>query len=78
VALRSVALRQRTKFVVLKASDTRLTDGFHPYEPASDLRWTNGHAALPAKAFAGFTGAVEIAVHLAATTQYPNEGAAAA
>jgi hypothetical protein len=78
VALRSIALRQKTKFVVLKANDSRLADGFHPHEPASDLRWTNGHAALPAKAFASFSGPIEVVVHLAATTQYPNQGAAAA
>ncbi|HEY4174968.1 MAG TPA: Hint domain-containing protein [Rhodopila sp.] len=78
VALHSIALRQRTKFVVLKANDSRLADGFHPHEPASDLRWTNGHAALPAKAFASFTGPIEVVVHVAATTQYPNQGAAAA
>jgi hypothetical protein len=78
VGLRRVAVRQGTRFVVLKADDARLADGFHPYEAASDLRWTDGRATLPAEAFAGFTGSVEVAVHLAATTQYPNEGTAAA
>jgi hypothetical protein len=76
VALRRVAVRQGTKFVVLKADDTRLTDGFHPYEAATDLRWTDGRACLPADAFARFVGEIEVVVHLAATTRYPHDGAA--
>ena len=74
VALRRIVVRKGTKFVVLKASDATLADGFHPYEPADDLRWTDGRATLPAEPFAGFKGAVEVVLHLAATTQYRNDG----
>jgi hypothetical protein len=73
-----VAVRQGTKFVVLKADDARLTDGFHTYEAETNLRWTNGNAALPVEAFARFAGAVEVVVHVAETTRYPNDGAGSA
>ncbi|WP_158929145.1 Hint domain-containing protein [Acidisphaera sp. S103] len=78
VALRRVAVRQGTRFVVLKADDARLVDGFHAYEAAPDLRWTDGRADLPAEVFAGFSGGVEVVVHVAATTQYPHDGIGAA
>jgi hypothetical protein len=74
VALRRVAVRQGTKFVVLKADDPRLADGFHAYEAEKNLRWTDGNAALPVEAFARFTGGVEVVVHVAETTRYPNDG----
>jgi hypothetical protein len=75
VALRRIAVRQGTKFVVLRADDAGLRDGFHPYESTKDLRWTDGCATLPADAFAGFKGGIEIVLHLAETTRYPNDGA---
>jgi Hint domain len=74
VALRHIAIRQGSKFVVLKASDPRLVDGFHAYESSDDLRWTNGCATLPAQAFQPFQGPVEVVLHLAATIQYPHLG----
>jgi hypothetical protein len=74
VAMRRIAVRQGSRFVVLKADDARLVDGFHAYEAAGDLRWTDGSAILPVDAFAGFCGAVEVVVHLAATMMYPNGG----
>jgi hypothetical protein len=78
VALRRIAVRQGTKFVVTEATDERLTEGFHGYEPAADLRWTNGDAALPAEVFACFTGPMEIVLTLAGETTYPEHGKAAA
>ncbi len=75
VALRRVAVRQGSRFVVLKANDRRLVDGFHAYEAAGDLRWTNGAATLPVEMFAPFKGCAEVVLHLAATTRYPNYGA---
>ena len=74
VALRRIAVRQGTKFVTLKAGDARLTDGFHAHEPAKNLRWTNGYAALPAELFARFKGGVEVVLDVAETTRYPNDG----
>jgi hypothetical protein len=74
VALRRIAVRQGTKFDVVPAEDARLTDGFHPYEAAGNLRWTDGYAALPIEAFTRFTGAMEVVLHLAGTTRYPVNG----
>jgi hypothetical protein len=78
VALRRIAVRQGTRFVVLDAGDGRLADGFHAHEAATNLRWTDGCATLPAEAFARFEGGVEVVLHVAETTLYPNEGAGAA
>jgi hypothetical protein len=74
VALRRMAVRQGTRFEVLLASDARLADGFHEYEAAGDLRWTDGYATLPVAPFAQFNGATELVLTLAATTTYPDPG----
>jgi hypothetical protein len=71
VALRCIAVRQGSKFEAIFAWDTRLTDGFHPYETDGDIRWTDGYARLPATAFARFQGEVEVVLTLAGATQYP-------
>jgi hypothetical protein len=78
VALRGIAVRQGVKFVITEATDARLKEGFHGYEPAGELRWTNGDAALPAEAFARFTGPLEIVLTLAGASTYPDYGEAAA
>jgi hypothetical protein len=41
-----------------------LAEGFHPFEAASGLRWTDGDAVVPAGLFAGFAGTVELVVHV--------------
>lgn len=71
VALRSIALRQGTRFRVVEAADARLADGFHGFEPADELRWTDGDAAIPAALFEGFNGQVEVVLRVACTTRYP-------
>ncbi len=78
VALRQIAIRQGTRFTVLQAADTRLTDGFHGYEAAEDLRWTDGDATLPSELFARFAGEMEVVLHLAGTTRYREDGPASA
>jgi hypothetical protein len=78
VALRRVAVRQGSKFVVLNASDLSLAEGFYAYEAEGDLRWTDGTATLPAEVFSRFRGRLEVVLHLAATTRYPNPGSRAA
>jgi hypothetical protein len=75
VAVRRIAVRQGTRFRVARAGDKRLADGFHPFEAASGVRWTDGEAVLPAAMFAEFAGAVELAVHLAGTARYIDDGA---
>jgi Hint domain len=78
VALHRVVLRQGARFGVLDASDDRLTDGFHGFEPSGALRWTDGCATLPHDAFPDFAGPVEILITVAATTRYPDVGVLAA
>jgi hypothetical protein len=71
VALRRIALSQGTRFRIIEAADPALTEGFHPFEPADALRWTDGNAALPAALSAGFDGPAELVLHVAGTTRYP-------
>ena len=47
VALQDIAVRQGTRFRVITPNDARLSAGFHAFEPANGLRWTNGDATLP-------------------------------
>ncbi len=70
VALRRIAIRQGAQFKILDARDVRLVGGFHSYETATGLRWTDGDAALPPSVFAGFDGPLEIVLQVAAVTQY--------
>jgi hypothetical protein len=74
VALRRVTIRQGAKFMLIAADDERLTAGFHDYEPAENIRWTNGYAELPIQAFARFDEGAEVAVHLSGSTWYPDDG----
>jgi hypothetical protein len=76
VALRCIALRQDTRFRVIEAADASLTEGFHRFESAGGLRWTDGDAALPAALFEGFDGPMELVLHSAGTTRYPLFGSA--
>ena len=76
VALRRMKLRRGIRFEVLQASDARLADGFHAYEASGELRWTHGHAMLPAALFSQFGGTTELVLTLAATTRYPDPGKA--
>ncbi len=74
VALRRVAIRQGTRFTLFEADDHRLTAGFHDYEPADGLRWTDGYAELPIEAFAPFDEGAEVMLHLGGATQYLDYG----
>ena len=74
VALRRVRIRQGAKFMLVDADDERLTAGFHDYEPAENIRWTDGHAELPIQAFARFDAGAEVVVHLGGATRYPVAG----
>jgi hypothetical protein len=71
VALRRIALSQGTRFRIIEAADPALTEGFHPFEPADALRWTDGDAALPTALLQGFDGPAELVLHVGATTRYP-------
>ena len=72
-ALQRVTIRQGAKFMLIDADDERLTAGFHDYDPAENLRWTNGHGEMPIRAFARFDEGAEVTVHLGGSTRYPVE-----
>jgi hypothetical protein len=74
VALQRLMIRQSTRFRVIDPDDTRLSDGFHPFEAACGVRWTSGEAVLPAGLFDGFSGPLELVLHLGGATRYPADG----
>jgi hypothetical protein len=55
---------------VTEANDNRLSDGFHAFEADNGFRWTDGEAAIPTELFAGFTGPIELVLHIGATARY--------
>ncbi|HLJ05034.1 MAG TPA: Hint domain-containing protein [Acetobacteraceae bacterium] len=59
---------------VVRASDPRLTNGFHAYEAENDIRWTDGDATIPAVLLAPLMGPVVCTLELGAATQYLDEG----
>jgi hypothetical protein len=76
VALRRVVLRQGTWFRVIDLADPALGSGFHDFEPAARIRWTNGDAELPVSLLNGPAGALELVLHVGGTTQYLDDGKA--
>jgi hypothetical protein len=56
VAFRSIVVRQGSWFRVTGAADACLIDGYHGYESAPDLRWTNGDATVPLSSLAAVAG----------------------
>ena len=71
IALRRIVVRKMARFRVVNVDDPLLTDGFHVFEHANDIRWTDGDAMLPAALFGGFDGAVELVLQLGGSTRYP-------
>ncbi len=77
VAVQRVLARQGMAVRALDAADARLSDGFHAFEPADQIRWSDGNAAIPAELFDGFTGTLELVVQLGTpATRYLDEAAA--
>ncbi len=72
VGIESLAVIQGRRCRTMQASDPGLVNGFHGFEPEAGVRWTTGDAVLPAWLFSGFSGAVELIVQIAGTTQYPD------
>jgi hypothetical protein len=70
VAVKRIVVRAGSKFRVIDLTDDRLAEGFHGYEPAGGLRWTDGDAALPVTLFDGLVGPTELVLHVDGTTQY--------
>ena len=71
VAVRRIVLRQAARFHIVEAADAALSDGFHEFEPAIGLRWTDGDAGLPATLFRSLKGPAELVLHIGGATQYP-------
>jgi len=74
VALQRIMVAHGAQIRTIEAEDALLTDGFHRYEAANNIRWTDGDAAMPAGLFEGFDGPLEIALRLGGRTSYPDEG----
>ena len=47
VALRGIVLAQARRQRAVEADATSLIDGYHVFEPANRIRWTDGDAAGP-------------------------------
>jgi hypothetical protein len=71
VAVRQIRLWQGERLLLLEAADPSLTEGFHEFEPADGLRWTDGNALLPATFLAGVDGPWELEVLTGGATYYP-------
>jgi hypothetical protein len=71
VALRRVMLWRGAELRLIEASDTSLSEGFHPFEPGSGFRWTDGDAGLPAALCDGIGGPSELHLQVGCTTRYP-------
>ena len=76
VALRRIEMRRGAARVAIDASDSRLTEGFHGYEPLAGIRWTNGCAAVPPALVPGGRGALQLVLTLGGATRYLELGAA--
>jgi hypothetical protein len=74
VAVRSITILVGLHRHLVKASDARLREGFHGYEPDEGIRWTNGNALLPADLFSDCGTAVDIELLISGATRYLDEG----
>ena len=74
VGLRQITVTQGERLRTIEAEDERLTVGFHAFEADNGFRWTDGDATIPADLHAGFTGPVEIVLHVGGSTQYVADG----
>jgi hypothetical protein len=74
VAVRQITLWQGAHLTMLEASDPRLQQGFHDYEPDNGCRWTDGDATLPTTLLAGFDRPTELTLSLGGRMRYPDYG----
>jgi hypothetical protein len=70
VAVRRIELRRGARLAVVDAAEPGFVRGFHAFEAALSLRWTDGDAVVPAGLFGGFGGPLDIALHIAGSTRY--------
>ncbi len=70
VTLRQIVLAQPRRCSVIEADAASLCDGFHAFEAADGIRWTDGDAAVPAELFADMNGPSMLLLHLGGATRY--------
>jgi autotransporter-associated beta strand protein len=70
VAVRRIVLAQARRQKTIEADAALLTGGFHAFEPADGIRWTNGNAIIPKELFVGMDGPGMLMIHLCGVTQY--------
>jgi len=76
VAVRRIVLRQSGMTLELHAEASSLYEGFHQFERADNLRWTDGDATLPAAVMAAFVIApMRVEIHLGGSTFYRRDDA---
>jgi hypothetical protein len=74
VALREIVLRHGSRIRPIGIADPRLRRGFHDYEEAERIRWTDGDAVLPPACLAELSSANEVVLTLGAATRYVEAG----
>jgi len=74
VALRRLVVVHTGRQQVIELDTSTPADGFHPFEPETGIRWTNGDATIPAEPFSGMVDRAMLVLHLGAATKYPDEG----
>ena len=73
-ALSGIVVRQGTRFYEVDLDGPDFVDGFHAYEPAEKIRWTNGAATMPAALLTQFGSGLELILHVVGSTSYLDEG----
>ena len=74
VAVRQIVLAGPRRQTTIGADMPFLRDGFHAFEPATGIRWTDGYAAVPMEVLGALNGPTMLSLHLCGTTQYIDEG----
>ena len=76
VAVQGITVWKGRHVRAFSAEDTIFTDGFHPFEPDTNARWTDGQASLPPAILQGFDGPVELIITRTGGTHYVEDAAA--
>ena len=74
VAVRRIVLASPGRQWAIDADTPSLIDGYHAFEEANGIRWTNGDAAVPQDLIVQVSGPSLLMLYLAGTTQYLDEG----
>ena len=74
VAVRRLTVMRAAHIWQVEASDPRLNDGYHQFEPGDGIRWTRGDAQVPASLFDAMTSPGTLVVQLGGSTRYLDSG----